>query len=80
MSGLCDYRNYFGKPKTGVHKYRVANFAIVDIIMTIIGAVIISLIFRTNLLITLGILFLTGIALHRLFCVRTTVDILLFPQ
>lgn len=78
MSGLCKYRNYLGEPKKGVHKYRVADFAIVDIIMTIIGAMIISLIFRTNLLVTLGILFLIGIALHRLFCVRTTFDKLLF--
>ena len=28
----CDYKHIFGKPKKGIHKYRLYDFAIVDMI------------------------------------------------
>ena len=39
---LCKYKNYFGEPGKGVHSYRIFNIAIVDVVMTLIGALIIS--------------------------------------
>ena len=75
---LCKYENIFGAPDTGVHKYRIFNIAIVDSLLTIIFAFIISYIFKFNFLITLLILFILGIILHKIFCVKTTIGKLLF--
>jgi len=75
---LCKYKDALGKPNEGIHKYRIYNIAIADVVMTIIGAWIISGIFKSNFFATLLILFLLGIILHKIFCVRTTVDKILF--
>ena len=80
MDNLSKYKDIFGKPNTGVHKYRIFNIAIVDVSFTIIVAYGISWFFKFPFLITLGLLFLLGIILHRLFSVRTTVDKILFPN
>jgi uncharacterized membrane protein len=80
MSGLCKYKDIFGIPKTGAHKYRLFNIAVVDVIATIIVGLIISYIFHLNIWLILIILFLLGIIIHRLFCVKTTVDITLFGK
>jgi hypothetical protein len=77
---LCKYKNALGVPGKGIHLYRLFGVAIADVIMTIIGAILISFFFKTNLNYTMICLFLLGIVLHRLFCVRTTVDKLLFPN
>jgi hypothetical protein len=74
----CPYKNILGKPNEGVHSYRFANIAIVDVIMTIIAAFIISVVFAISFWKVLGVSFILGIVLHRFFCVRTTVDKLLF--
>lgn len=78
---ICPFKAYseiFGKPKEGVHSYRILDLAIVDIIMTIIGAITITLIFKINFFLILIFLFLLGIFLHRLFCVNTTINKLIF--
>ena len=80
MHGLCQYKNALGIPDKGIHSYRLFGVAIVDVIMTIFGAFIIAFFFKYNFIYTLAFLFLLGICLHRLFCVRTTVDKLLFPS
>jgi hypothetical protein len=80
MIDLCKYKNILGIPGKGIHSYRVGGIAITDVIMTIIGAFIISFFSGWNFIYTLIGLFILGIILHRLFCVRTTVDKLLFPN
>lgn len=75
---FCDHRNMLGKPNEGIHKYRIFNIAIADTVLTIIAAYILSWLFKSNFWATLIILFLLGIILHRIFCVKTTVDKLLF--
>jgi uncharacterized membrane protein len=75
---LCKYKNALGEPGKGIHSYRLFGVAIADVIMTIIGAFLISYFFKFSFIKTLLVLFLTGIVLHRLFCVRTTIDKLLF--
>jgi hypothetical protein len=77
---LSKYKNIFGKPNTGAHKYRFMNLAILDIIFTIIFAYGMSYFFDYPFIYTLGLLFLLGIILHRIFSVRTTVDKLIFPN
>jgi fatty acid desaturase len=75
---LCKYKEALGVPGKGIHQYRIFNVAIMDVLLTIIVAGILAWIFKLNFWLLLLILFLLGIILHRLFCVRTTVDKLLF--
>jgi len=77
---ICKYKNIFGKPNTGLHHYRIANIAIIDVLATILTAFIISYFSNISFWKTLIILFISGIILHRLFCVRTTIDKLLFSK
>ena len=76
---LCKYKNLLGIPGKGIHSYRLFNIAIADVIMTFIGSFIISYLFHTSFMWTLFILFILGIILHYIFCVKTTIDKLLFP-
>jgi len=77
---LCKYRDIFGKPNEGVHSYRFLNFAVVDTIVTIIGAYFISKFFKFNLFYVLFVLFLIGIIFHKIFCVNTTLNKYLFNK
>ena len=83
---LCKYKNIFGELGKGVHSIRIFNIAIVDVILTILGGILIQTILLQlfhiyiELTIVLVSLFILGILLHRLFCVRTTIDKLLFNE
>jgi len=75
---LCPYKNLFGKTGEGVHQYRIFDIAIVDVLSTIAVAYAISKFTKYEFKLVLIILFILGIIAHRLFCVRTTIDKLLF--
>jgi hypothetical protein len=77
---LCKYRNALGIPGKGAHSIRLGGVAVADVIMTLVGAYIIARWARASFAWTAAGLFLVGIILHRLFCVRTTIDRLLFPN
>ncbi len=77
---LCKYKNALGIPNKGIHSYRFMGVAIMDVIMTILAAYLISIFFKYNFIYTTLVLFILGIMLHRLFCVKTTFDKLLFPN
>ena len=79
MVNLCKYKDALGVPSKGVHSTRFMGVAIVDVIFTVIGAFIISYLSNYSFIKTLILLFILGIFFHRLFCVRTTIDKLLFP-
>ena len=66
---LCKFKNMFGKVGHGIHSYRCLNIAIVDLILTIVLAYLVSDIMKLKLLYTLFGTVLLGIILHRLFCV-----------
>jgi hypothetical protein len=76
---LCAYSTALGIPGQGVHSYRIADIAVVDVILTLIAAYIITLITGIPFTYSAIGIFVLGIIAHRLFCVRTTVDKLLFP-
>lgn len=78
MLTLCKYKDILGIPNQGVHSFRIFNIAIVDVLLTILAAFIISYFLKTNFLYTLLFMFILGIISHRIFCVRTTIDKLLF--
>ena len=77
---ICDFKNIFGKPKEGVHSLRFMNIAIVDFLLTILLAVFIAKFFNINIFAAVLSTFLLGIAAHRIFCVKTTVDSALFGE
>jgi len=85
MKGLCKYSTIFGIPGKGLHKYRIFNIAIVDVLLSILLATVIYYLLRyldykVKFCYILIFVFLLGIILHRVFCVKTTIDKLLFPN
>lgn len=78
---FCEYKDIFGEVGKGLHKYRIFGFAAVDIIATIVVAIIINwLIPKFNFLLLLIILFLLGIIVHKLFCVPTALNNMIFGK
>ena len=78
---LCQYSQIAGIPGQGVHSYRIFNIAVFDVIGTIIGALILYFLYnKISFWCYLLALFVLSIILHRLFCVRTTIDKILFPD
>ena len=77
---LCEYSELFGKVGEGIHSYRLFNIAILDVIITMIGAYFLQKKFFSNYsyLQVLIVVFIVGIISHRIFCVRTTIDKMLF--
>lgn len=78
MFDLCKYKDILGEPGKGVHSFRIFNIAIVDVLLTIIAAYILSILTRLSIVHSLILMFILGIISHRIFCVRTTIDKLLF--
>lgn len=68
---FSEYRDVLGKPKEGVHKYRLMDVAMFDYILTIIGAFILTYLTTVPVEITTIFLFSLGIVLHLLFDVNT---------
>jgi hypothetical protein len=74
----CPLKNLFGAPGTGVHQYRFMNIAVVDVLATLVASFLISKVSGYPILNVTVFMFLLGIILHRILCVRTTVDKLIF--
>ena len=80
MLYFCKYKDSLGKPKKGLHSYRVFDIAVIDVLFTLILAKFIQyyLLEEWDFLLILVLCFSIGIILHRLFCVKTTIDKLFF--
>jgi hypothetical protein len=74
-TGLCKYKDMFGKPGEGLHAYRLGGVAIVDVVMTLVAAYLLARWRGWGVLPTTAGLFLAGVIAHRVFCVRTAVDV-----
>ena len=48
MANLCKYKNALGKPGKGIHSYRIFNISIMDVIMTLFGALILYYLFNVK--------------------------------
>jgi len=77
---LCKYKDYLGRPGTGIHSHRFMNIAYMDVLFTLLFAYIVSIMTKRKFIYIALVMFILGIILHRLFCVRTTVDKILFPN
>jgi hypothetical protein len=78
------FAEIFGKPGEGSHASRLwlgnIDLAFVDVAATIAMAFVISFFSGFSFLMILACLFIAGIALHRFFNVRTTIDKILFSS
>lgn len=77
---LCAHRDIFGVPGQGLHSVRIANIAVVDTLMTLLAGAILSYYTGINLYLVWFVLFVVGILFHRLFCVNTTINTLIFGR
>ena len=67
----CPYANALGVPGQGVHAARFLGMALNGWLATIIGAILISLVFQVNILHSFFGLFIGGEILHYIFGVKT---------
>lgn len=75
---LCKYKNIFGEPNKGFHKERFFGIATYDLIGTIIIGFFISKIFNLDIIKTFILLILFVIFIHKLFCVETAFNKIIF--
>jgi hypothetical protein len=68
---FCQYKNIFGKPYQGLHALRIKHFALIDILLTIILALIIAYLTNYSVFLILIFLLILGEFLHIIFCVDT---------
>ncbi len=82
MFGLQKYRYIFGKPGKGIHRFRICNLAIVDILLTFLLAKIVqvTLFSHTSYSIVALCMFILGIFMHLLFGVQTPIQRFLFGR
>lgn len=72
---FCSYKNIFGKPNEGIHKYRIFGMAFFDILGLLLLTIIISKHFRHDFIQVLICLTLLTILIHYLFCVPTALNV-----
>lgn len=75
---FCEHRDVFGRPGQGVHARRVLGLAAVDVVGTVVIGLLAAWVGGFTPWKAVALAFLAGVVAHRLFCVRTTVDRLLF--
>ena len=75
---LCPYKNLIGKPNEGIRKYRIFDISIIDVSVPLLASYLISKYYNYDFKLIVLIMLLFGIITHRLFCVKTTIDKLLF--
>ncbi len=71
MCIFSKWKDVFGKPGEGVHKTRIFGFAAVDLVLTIILAIILAKIIKINIFCSIGTLMVLSILFHLLFGVNT---------
>jgi len=70
----CEYKDILGVPGKGIHSIRFFGMALVDILLTLLLALVISCLFGYDLTYTFLILVVLGIFLHWFFCVETRLN------
>jgi hypothetical protein len=89
MSTFCytsfakSVRDAIGDPNTGVHSLRIpvpnGSIAAVDLIVVLIFVYLYSTYMGYDFMYTLIAVLILGVIAHRMFCVRTGFDKILFP-
>ena len=78
----CRFKDIFGKPREGVHALRipVLDIALVDTLLTLAAALLISKLFQSSFLWTFLILLVVGVIVHRMLCVDTRLNKLILKK
>jgi hypothetical protein len=76
----CQYKYALGVPGQGVHSAHFLGTAIFDYVATILGAMLLSKVTGIPLVLTTIGLFILGIILHMVFCLRTGTETWLFGK
>ncbi len=71
MTFFCKFKDVFGKPKQGIHRFRIpgTDTALVDYLLTLLFVWLISALTKTSLVLWTLILFSLSLFFHFLFCV-----------
>jgi hypothetical protein len=76
---LCKYKDVLGK--AGSDEYtRIFTVRVMDLVTLIVGSYLIAYLFNFSFWKTLLVIFISGIVVHRMFCVKSAVDKLLFKN
>jgi len=75
---FCEYKDLFGEPGKGIREWRIFNLSIVDVVGAIILGLILSKLFNTSKIGGVFLSFILGLIFHKLFCVETTLNKLIF--
>jgi len=73
-------KNLFGKVGEGIHSVRIYNVAVIDVLLTFLAGISLALWLKVNVILVTLLLFVSGIIIHRLFRVNTTVNKSIFGQ
>ena len=86
----CKHADIFGKPGTGAHKRRLGPFAAVDLLGTVGLAFLAAAVYKrrrasfanifTAFIVVFVILMIITIAIHRIFCVNTALNRMIFGE
>lgn len=77
---LCRFRNALGEPGKGFHAARLGPLASWDTLGTVAIGAVLGHLLRINLLFMIATLFVLAAWLHRLFCVDTALNVLIFGR
>ncbi len=72
--GLCQYKHIFGKEGEGVHSIRFLGVAVVDLVLTILVCIGISMYFKIQFFTVFFVAIIVAIVVHRAFCVNTAIN------
>ena len=68
---LKQYKDIFGKPRTGLHKYRVFDAPIIDYVGSVIIAIGLSKWLHLHIMVSLLLVLIMSIVMHHIFGVDT---------
>jgi hypothetical protein len=71
MDSLAKYRDVFGKPGEGVHKYRILGTPIVDVLASLLLAMFVTWLTKMPLELSIILVFVVGVIAHYIFGVQT---------
>ncbi len=77
---LCPYRHIFGEERKGFHSIRVFDIAVGDVVLTIMVAALYAYIYNVHIAVVLFYAMLLGIIIHRMFCVNTKINEMIFGK
>lgn len=69
-----------GAPRTGVHSFRIFDFAVVDIIASLLLAALISYITTMSFWVSIPLVIVLGIITHRALGIDTKLNMMLFGE